>query len=95
MEIDRSVTTKFIVSDSLPRWDKVGRVHEVLLRVGIAGTTELDRIRFSLNGKQLPESILRKINQMYRMSGPRKPIRSYILVHLSTRSGALAPARRK
>ena len=46
-------------------------MHEVLLRVGIAGTTELDRIRCSLNGKELPESILRKINQMYRMSGPR------------------------
>ena len=46
-------------------------MHEVLLRVGIAGTTELDRIRFSLNGKALPENILRKINQMYRMSGPR------------------------
>ena len=41
------------------------------MRVGIAGTTELDRIRFSLNGNQLPESLLRKINQMYRMSGPR------------------------
>ena len=71
MKVNRSVTAKFIVSDNLPRWDKVGRVHEVLLRVGIAGTTELDRIRFSLNGKELPGSILRKINQMYRMSGPR------------------------
>ncbi len=71
MKVNRPVTAKFIVSDNLPRWDKVGRVHEVLLRVGIAGTTELDRIRFSLNGKELPGSILRKINQMYRMSGPR------------------------
>ena len=71
MEVNKPVTAKFTISDDLPRWDKVGRVHEVLLRVGIAGTTELDRIRFSLNGKELPESILRKINQMYRMSGPR------------------------
>ena len=71
MEVNRPVTAKFTISDNLPRWDKVGRVHEVLLRVGIAGTTELERIRFSLNGKGLPESILRKINQMYRMSGPR------------------------
>ena len=71
MEVNRPVTAKFTISDNLPRWDKVGRVHEVLLRVGIAGTTELDRINFSLNGKELPERILRKINQMYRMSGPR------------------------
>ena len=71
MEVNRPVTAKFTISDNLPRWDKVGRVHEVLLRVGIAGTTELDRINFRLNGKKLPERILRKINQMYRMSGPR------------------------
>ena len=71
MEINQPVTAKFTINDDLPRWEKVGRVHEVLLRVGIAGTTELDRIRFSLNGKELPENILRKINQMYRMSGPR------------------------
>ena len=71
MEVNKPVTAKFTISDNLPRWDEMGRVHEVLLRVGLAGTTELDRIRFSLNGKKLPESILRKINQMYRMSGPR------------------------
>ena len=71
MEVNKPVTAKFTISDNLPRWDKIGRAHEVLLRVGIAGTTELDRIRFSFNGKALPESILRKINQMYRMSGPR------------------------
>ena len=71
MEANKPVTAKFIVSDNLLRWDQVGRVHEVLLRIGIAGTTELDRISFSLNGNRLPESMLRKINQMYRMSGPR------------------------
>ena len=71
MEVSKPVTAKFTISDDLPRWDKIGRVHEVLLRVGISGTTELDQIRFILNGKALPESILRKINQMYRMSGPR------------------------
>ena len=71
MKVNRPITAKFTISDNLPRWDKVGRVHEVLLRVGIAGTTELDRLNFRLNGNRLPESILRKINQMYRMSGPR------------------------
>ena len=71
MEVNKPVTAAFTISDDLPRWNKVGRVHDVLLRVGISGTTELDRIRFSLNGEELPESTLRKINQMYRMSGPR------------------------
>ena len=71
MEVNKPVTAKFTISDDLPCWDEIGRVHEVLLRVGLAGTTELDQIRFSLNGKALSENILRKINQMYRMSGPR------------------------
>ena len=71
MEMDRPVSVKFTISDDLPRWDRVGRVHEILLRVGIVGTTELDRISFKLNGKALPGNILRKINQMYRMSAPR------------------------
>ena len=71
MKVNRPITAKFTISDNLPRWDKGGRVHEVLLRVGIAGTTELDRLNFRLNGNRLPECMLRKINQMYRMSGPR------------------------
>lgn len=58
-------------SDDLPRWAKVGRVHEVLLRVRINNTTELDRLTFRFNGKELPSSLLRKINEMYRMSAPR------------------------
>tara|TARA_B100001123_G_scaffold322895_2_gene362385 strand:+ start:4057 stop:5757 length:1701 start_codon:yes stop_codon:yes gene_type:complete len=59
------------ISDDLPRWEKVGRVHEVLLRIRVANITELDRLTFRLNGKELPPASLRKINQMYRMSAPR------------------------
>ena len=59
------------ISDDLPRWDKVGRVHEVMLRLRIMNTTELDQLTVRLNGKVLPESLLRKINEMYRMSAPR------------------------
>ena len=59
------------ISDDLPRWEKVGRVHEVLLRIRVANTTELDTLTFRLNGKELPVASLRKINQMYRMSAPR------------------------
>jgi hypothetical protein len=46
-------------------------VHEVILRFRLMSTTELDRVSFHLNGKQLPESCLRRINEMYRMSAPR------------------------
>ena len=34
-------------------------------------STELDRFSFRLNGKALPQSGLRKINQLYRMTAPR------------------------
>ena len=71
MEIGRPIALEFTISDDLPRWSEVGRVHEVLLRVGISGTTERDTFSFRLDGTELPTSILRKINQMYRMSGPK------------------------
>ena len=60
-----------IISDDLPKWDAVGRIHKVLLRIRIMGMTELDEISFKLNGKSLPDSSLRKINALYRMSAPR------------------------
>ncbi len=62
---------ELVVSDDLPRWDRVGRVHEVILRLRVRNHTELDRLAFRLNGKLLPESSLRKINGLYRMSAPR------------------------
>ena len=60
-----------IVSDDLRKWDDVGRIHKVLLRVRIMGMTEIDEIGFKLNGKPLPDAALRKINALYRMSAPR------------------------
>ena len=71
LNLDEPVEIPIPISDDLRRWDRVKRVHEVLLRVRIAFTTELDRLRFSLNGAELPESSLRKINELYRMAAPR------------------------
>jgi hypothetical protein len=71
LEVDRPTRVRFRISDDLPRWRKAGRVHEVLLRLRIMNTTERDRLRFYLNGKELPDERLRKISQMYRMSAPR------------------------
>ena len=59
------------ISDDLERWHKVGRVHEVLLRFRVMNTTELDELTFRLNDKALPDSSLRTLNEMYRMSQPR------------------------
>lgn len=71
MEMDQPAQAHFVISDDLSLWAQSGQLHEVLLRIGIAQTTELDRIRFTLNGKDLGGQNLRRINQMYRMSGPR------------------------
>jgi hypothetical protein len=71
LEVNRPVQLELTISDDLVRWDKVGRVHEVLLRFRVHNTTELDQISFRLNGQPLPDSCLRIINQLYRMQAPR------------------------
>ena len=77
LDLNNPVKVQITISDDLPRWDKVNRVHEVILRILIMETTELDQLSFKLNGKELPETLLRKINQMYRMSSPRYRIFGY------------------
>ena len=81
LNVNEPVTVTFNVADDLPRWDRVGRVHEVILRVRTLSTTELDRFRFKLNGQELPDSLLRKINRMYRMSAPRYRMNGYWFVY--------------
>ena len=71
LHVGRSVSLRLTVSDDLPRWDAMGRVHEVLLRVRVVGYTEQDALAFAFNGKVLPSSALRQINRMYMMSAPR------------------------
>ena len=71
LDVGQPATIQLSVSDDLPHWSKADRVHKVLLRLRIMNTTELDRLTVRLNGKVLPDSLLRKINQMYRMSAPR------------------------
>ena len=71
LQLDRPVAVELTVSDDLPRWDGMGRVHEVLLRVRLVQSTELDRIGVRLNGEELPSDHLRKISNMYMMKAPR------------------------
>ena len=77
LEIGRPVTVQLTTSDDLPRWDSVGRVHEVLLRVRVMEATELDRVSFKLNGRELPDSVRRTINRMYLMNSPRFRVFGY------------------
>mgnify|MGYP001224618492 FL=1 len=77
LEIGELVNIVLPVSDELARWDISQRVHEVLLRMRITGTTEQDEFSISLNGHILPDSILRKINYLYRMSAPRYRVFGY------------------
>ena len=71
LETDEPATVELTITDDLPRWDEAGRVHEVILRVRIASVTELARLTFKLNGTELPDILLRKINEIYKMSAPR------------------------
>lgn len=71
LEVSKPVKLELTINDDLLRWDRVGRVHEVLLRFRVASATELDHLRFRLNGRELPVGSLRKINEIYRMKAPR------------------------
>ncbi|MSO23007.1 MAG: hypothetical protein EXQ58_07095 [Acidobacteria bacterium] len=81
LKLNQPAKVEFTISDDLPRWNKAGRVHEVLLRFRVVDTTELDELKFSLNGQPLPADRLRKINQMYKMNAPRYRVFGYWFVY--------------
>lgn len=68
------------VADDLQRWDAEDRVRKVLLRLRIR-LTEIDQIRIRFNGKELPASALKKINNMYMMFAPCRRIFGYWFVY--------------
>jgi hypothetical protein len=71
LKLNQTTRVTLPVSDDLPRWQKSGRVHQVLLRMRLADASEADRLEFLLNGQPLPEASLRRINETYRMTAPR------------------------
>ena len=71
LNLGEPVGLDLTISDDLPRWDRVGRVHELLLRVRVTQTTEVDQISLKLNGEELPETLLRKINRQAFWTAPR------------------------
>lgn len=72
-----SATVVLPVSDDVKRWARTGRVHEVLLRVRLTNTTEIDRFEFRFNGKALRPAGHRQINETYKMSSPRYRVFGY------------------
>ena len=81
LNVNRTVEVTLPISDDLPRWNDVGRIHEVMLRLRLSGATETDRVEFRLNGKLLPDSHLRKISRVYRMQAPRYRVFGYWFIY--------------
>ena len=81
LQVGRPVGIDFTISDDLPRWHQVGRVHQVRIRIRVLNTTELDRLEFRLNDRELPEERLRKINHMYTMKNPRYSVWGYWFIY--------------
>ena len=77
LTVNKPVTVEMPIEDDLPHWDRIGRVHEVMLRIGLHGATESDKVEFRLNDKLLPDSQLRKISRVYRMRAPRYRVFGY------------------
>jgi len=71
LEVNKTSKIKFQISDDLVRWNQVGRLHQVILRIRVMNTVETDRLSFYLNNIELPDRLLRKNNQIYRMQAPR------------------------
>ena len=84
LTLNKSETIEFDVSDDLHHWNKVGRVHEVVLRLALQ-KTELDSVEIKLNGQLLPDEFLRKINQMFWMIGPRGSQGGYWYIYKLTK----------
>ena len=80
LKMNQPVQVPLPIADDLDRWDKAGRVHEVLLRLRLIGSTETDQVRFRLNGKELPDSGSRKINRYYSLRAPLFRVHSYWFV---------------
>lgn len=83
LAVGAPVKCSFLLSDDLPRWAAVNRVHEVLFRVRITGLNEVDLVELSLNGQTLdqgPGAGHRKINEMYKMTAREFRVMGYWLI---------------
>lgn len=83
LEVGVPATCSFLLTDDLPRWAAVNRIHEVLLRVRITGLNEVDILELHLNDRILEQhqsSGHRKINEMYKMTARSYRVMGYWLL---------------
>ena len=74
------------IADDLARWQRLGRVDEVVLRIRLSNfEPDSNRIRVRWNGSPLPDSILRRIDLHFRVirQGPIGPY-GYVLEYRLT-----------
>ena len=71
LELEKPLQLELPISDDLKRWEKSGRIHEVVLRIRIMRATERDRFSFKLNDAELPKNLMRKISHAYMLTAPR------------------------
>ena len=76
LHISEPISVGITITDDIAHWDSVDRLHDVLLRIRLSDVTEMAHVVFKLNGMELPESLLRKINEVYRMTAARYGARS-------------------
>ena len=74
LAVGRRASVSFRIADDLARWAEFEQVYEVLLRVRLLNHTELDRLRFDLNGTELSENGHRRINEIYKQRVPHHRI---------------------
>ena len=68
LDAGESHRVSFRVADDLQRWRRLGRVKSVVLRVRFREILpNYDRVEIHLNGQELPDSILRKVDMTYRL----------------------------
>ena len=81
MELNEPVSVDIRISDDLPRWGDAGRVDEVLLRIRVIDSTELDQYTVKLNGIELPDSLCRTINTQYGKTSRYGKPRAYFYIY--------------
>ena len=65
-----SVEVSFHVADDVSHWRKLGRIKSSVLRVRLANVVpDIDDIRVEMNGRELPDSILERVDMNYRLVG--------------------------
>ena len=68
LENKKPVEARLRIADDLPRWEALGRVASVRLRVRLTNIEpSLNEVRIELNGRPLPDRMLKLTDLTYRL----------------------------